>query len=76
MIRFARFYGVPEARLGGLVRLIPHRCSNRKVRVDMARTPEAGYCLGIDRFGREALLGDGMFRASWNLLARDHATIH
>lgn len=76
VIRFARFYGVPEARLGGLVGLIPHRCGNRKVWIDMARTPEVGYRLGIDRFGREALLGYGMFRASWNLLARDRATVH
>ncbi|MEM6824437.1 MAG: hypothetical protein AAF566_04940 [Pseudomonadota bacterium] len=76
MIRFARFYGVTEARLGGLVGLMPHRCGSRKVWIDMARTPEVGYCLGIDRFGREALLGDGMFRASWNLLARATGTSH
>lgn len=76
VIRFARFYNVPAARLGGLVGLLPRRLGSRTIWADMARSPEVGHRIGIESFGREALLGYGMFRATWAQFMRGSLTVH
>ena len=76
VVRFAKFYGVPAARLGGLVGLLPRRIGRRVVWADMARSPEVGHRMGIETFSHDALVGYGMFRASWALFQRDGLTLH
>jgi len=76
VVRFARFYGVSAARLGGLVGLLPRRVGRRVIGADMARSPEVGHRMGIETFGHDALVGYGLFRASWALFQRDGLTLH
>ena len=37
---------------------------------------EVGHRIGVESFGREALLGYGMFRATWAQFMRGSLTVH
>lgn len=75
VVRFARFYGIPAARLGGLFGLLSRRVGRRVVWADMARAPEVGARIGVATFSHDALVAYGFFRASWAVFERDRATI-
>ena len=74
--RFARFYGIPAARLGGLFGLLSRRVGRRVVWADMARASEVGARIGVATFSHDALVAYGFFRASWAVFECDRATIH
>ena len=76
VIRFARFYRVSRAALGGLVGLLPHRMGRRTCWVDAARVPDLARRVGMETFGREAMVSFGIFCAAADTLARESATLH
>ena len=76
VIRFARFYGVKQTALGGLVGLLPYRLGRRTVWVDAARVPDLARCVGLETFPRDALVSFGIFCAAADTLARETATLH
>ena len=75
-IRFARFYGVKQTALGGLVGLLPYRLGRRTVWVDAARSPEVARRVRMETFAREALVSFGIFCAAAATLDRESATVH
>lgn len=76
VVRFARFYRVSASALGGLVGLLPYRVGRRRVWVDAARVPDLARRVGMDAFGREAMVSFGIFVAAADTLAREAATLH
>ena len=76
VIRFARFYGVKQTALGGLVGLLPYRIGRRTVWVDAARVPDLARRVGLETFPRDALVSFGIFCAAADTLARETATLH
>ncbi len=76
VIRFARFYGVKQTALGGLVGLLPYRVGRRTVWVDAARVPDMARRVGLATFPRDALVSFGIFRAAAATLDRESATVH
>lgn len=76
VIRFARFYGVKQTALGGLVGLLPYRIGRRTVWVDAARVPDIARRVGLETFPRDALVSFGIFCAAADTLARETATLH
>ena len=76
VIRFARFYGVTQTALGGLVGLLPHRIGRRTVWVDAARVPTLARRVGLETFPRDALVSFGIFCAAVDTLDRESATVH
>ena len=76
VIRFAKFYRVSRAALGGLVGLLPHRMGRRTCWVDAARVPDLARRVGMETFGREAMVSFGIFCAAADMLARESATLH
>mgnify|MGYP000002790097 CR=1 FL=1 len=76
VIRFARFYGVKQTALGGLVGLLPYRIGRRTVWVDAARVPDLARRVGMETFARDALVSFGIFCAAADMLAREAATVH
>lgn len=76
VIRFARFYRVSQAALGGLVGLLPYRLGRRTVWVDAARVPDLARRVGLDTFPRAALVSFGIFSAAAATLDRESATLH
>ncbi len=76
VIRFAKFYGVKQTALGGLVGLLPYRIGRRTVWVDAARVPDIARRVGLETFPRDALVSFGIFCAAADTLARETATLH
>lgn len=76
VIRFARFYGVKQTALGGLVGLLPYRIGRRTVWVDAARVPDLARRVGLETFPSDALVSFGIFCAAADTLARETATLH
>ena len=76
VIRFARFYRVSRAALGGLVGLLPHRMGRRTCWADAARVPNLARRVGMETFSREALVSFGIFCAAADTLERESATLH
>lgn len=76
VIRFARFYGVKQTALGGLVGLLPYRIGRRTVWVDAVRVPEIARRVGLETFPRDALVSFGIFCAAADTLDRELATLH
>jgi hypothetical protein len=76
VIRFAKFYGVKQTALGGLVGLLPYRIGWRTVWVDAARVPDIARRVGLETFPRDALVSFGIFCAAADTLARETATLH
>ena len=75
VIRFARFYRVSRAALGGLVGLLPHRMGRRTCWVDAARVPDLARRVGLETFPRAALVSFGIFCAAAATLDRESATL-
>ncbi len=76
VIRFARFYGVTQTALGGLVGLLPYRIGRRTVWVDAARVPTLARRVGLETFPRDALVSFGIFCAAVDTFDRETATLH
>ena len=76
VIRFARFYRVSRSALGGLVGLLPYRLGLRTVWVDAARVPDLARRVGMETFGRDALVSFGIFCAAADTLDRESTTLH
>lgn len=74
--RFARFYRVSQAALGGLVGLLPYRLGRRTVWVDAARVPDLARRVGPETFPRAAMVSFGIFCAAAATLDREAATLH
>lgn len=74
--RFARFYDVDMATLGGLVGVIPFRHGRRTAWADMARDPRLIAAYGEERFSRRALAAFGFFRSACAVLERERAALH
>lgn len=74
VIRFARFYGVTPAALGGLVGLLPLRIDSKTtVWADQVRNHQNRERLAIERFPREAMRGYSMFCAAASKANREAA---
>ena len=74
VLRFARFYGVTPAALGGLVGLLPLRIDSKvTVWADQVRDHQNRERLAIERFPREAMRGYGMFCAAASKANREAA---
>lgn len=76
VIRFARFYRVSASALGGLVGLLCYKIGRKTVWVDAARIPDLARRVGMDAFGREAMVSFGIFCAAAATLDREAATVH
>jgi len=76
VIRFARFYRVSQAALGGLVGLLAYKVGRRTVWVDAARVPDLARRVGLETFPRAALVSFGIFCAAADTLDREAATLH
>ncbi|MES2846136.1 MAG: hypothetical protein V4747_13990 [Pseudomonadota bacterium] len=76
VIRFANFYGVPVAELGGLVGLLPFRCGRRTLWADMARDPDFITQIGFGAIAYRAKVAYGIFCAASDILSREIDTLH
>jgi len=76
VIRFAKFYGVKQTALGGLVGLLAYKVGRRTVWVDAARVPDLARRVGLETFPRDALVSFGIFCAAADTLDRESAMLH
>ena len=76
VIRFARFYRMSRSALGGLAGPLPYRVGWRTLWVDAACVPDLARRVGMDTFGRAALVSFGIFCAAADMLNRESATVH
>lgn len=74
--RFARFYDVDMATLGGLVSVIPFRHGRRTAWANMARDPQLIAAYDEERFTRRALAAFGFFWSACAVLERECAALH
>ena len=73
VIRFARFYGVTPAALGGLLGLPPLRIDSKTtIWADQVHAPQNQERLARERCPRETMRGHGMFCAAASKAAREN----